>query len=90
MVQNVQISPQPSSPPLEQHQPQVDPKFDPFPSSLIVSSSLCSSLLGESIDSSNQEAKNKKKGNKKKKQNKQGGNQATIATHATIMNQPLN
>lgn len=53
MVLNVQTSSQPSSPSLEQHQPQVDPKVDPFPSSIIVSSSFYSSSHRESVDSSN-------------------------------------
>jgi len=39
MVLNVQTTSQSSSPPLEQHQPHVDPKIDPFPSSTIASSS---------------------------------------------------
>ena len=54
---------QKSSPPPEQHQPPVDLKVDPFPSSPIVPSSLYSSSPIESRDSSNQEA-NKKKNNK--------------------------
>jgi len=37
IVSNVQIAPQPSTLPPEQHQPQVDPKVDLLPSSLIVS-----------------------------------------------------
>jgi len=66
MVQNVQISPIPSSPLPEQHQPQFDPKVDPFPSSLVVFSSLSSSSPSESLDSSNEEAKKKKKRTMKK------------------------
>lgn len=61
MVLNVHIASQLSSPPPEKHQPHVDPKFDPLPSSPIVSSSLVSSSPSESIDSSNEEAKKKKK-----------------------------
>ena len=77
LVPSVQNTFQPSSPPCEQHQPHVDPKVDPLPSSPI-SSPRSSSSPGESLDSSNQEAKKKKK-----KQNKQGGNQTTIATDET-------
>lgn len=87
---NVQTASQLSSPPLEQHQPHVDPKVDPFPSSPIVSSSLSSSSPGESLDFGNQEAKKKKKRTKKKKQNKKAGNQATIATNATSMDKSSN
>ena len=43
MVLNVQTDSQPSSPPLEQHQPHVDPKVDPFPYSPIFSSLSASS-----------------------------------------------
>lgn len=52
MVPSVQTIFQPSSSPLEQHQPHVDPKIDPFPSSPI-SSPRSSSSLGESMDSGN-------------------------------------
>jgi len=51
----------------------VDPKFDPLPSSYIISSSLYFYSLGEIIDSSNQEAKKKNKTIKKTKKNKKGG-----------------
>lgn len=74
MVLNVQTAPQPRSPPLEQ----VHPNIDPFPSSVIISSSFSFFSHGESLDSSNQEAK-------KKKQNNEGGNQTTISTNATSM-----
>jgi len=67
LVPNVQIDSQPSSPPSEQYQPQVDTKVDPLPSSHFVSSYLSSSSHGESIDYSNQEAKKKNKGMNKKK-----------------------
>ncbi len=52
MVMNIQTSSQPSSPPPEQHQPHVDPKVNPLPSSPIASSSHSPSSPGESIDSS--------------------------------------
>jgi len=61
LVQNVMISPQSSNPPPGKNQTPVDPKFDPLPSSLVVSSSPSSSSLGESIDTSNQVDKKKKK-----------------------------
>ena len=70
MVPNVQIAPQPNSPPPGQHQPQVDPKVNPLPSSPIISSSLSSSSPRESPYSSNQEVKKKKKRTMKKKKNK--------------------
>ena len=59
MVLNVQNVSQPSSPPPEQYQPQVDPKVDPLSSSPIISSSLSFSSPGERLDSSNQEAMKK-------------------------------
>ena len=61
MVPNVETSSQLGSPPLEQHQPCVDPKVDPLYSSPIVYSSLSSSSSGENIDFINQEAKKKNK-----------------------------
>jgi len=53
VILSVQTIFQPSSPPPEQHQPHVDPKVDPFPSSPI-SSPRSSSSPGENLDSSNQ------------------------------------
>ena len=53
MVQNALISLQSSTPPTGQNQPPVDPKVDPFPSSLVFSSSPSSSSPSESIDTSN-------------------------------------
>jgi len=50
---------QSSSPPPKLHQPHVNPKVDPLPSSPI-SSARSSCSLGEIMISSNQEAKNKK------------------------------
>ena len=83
LVQNVVISPQSSTPPIGQNQPSVDPRVDPLPSSLVVSSSPSSSSPDESIGTSNQVAKKKKKGKKKKKkQIQQRGNQATISLNA--------
>lgn len=84
LVQNVVISPQSSTLPIGKNQPLVDPKVDPLPSSLVVSSSPSSSSPGKSVGTSNQVAKKKKKGNKKKKKKiQQRGNQATIALNAT-------
>ena len=60
LVKNVMISPQLSTPPTGQNQPLVDPKVDPLPSSLVVSSSPSSSSPGESIGTSNQVAEKKK------------------------------
>ena len=89
LVQNVMISLQSSTPPTIQNQPPVDPKVDPLPSSLFVSSSPSSSSPGESIGISNQVAKKKKKGKKKKKkQIQQRGNQVTIALNATSNEKP--
>lgn len=53
MVLNVPTTPQPNSPPHEQHQPRVDPKVNPLSSSSIISSSLSSSLPRESPYSNN-------------------------------------
>lgn len=78
MVLNVQTASQLGSPPPKQHQPHLDAKVDPLPSSPIVSSPLSPSSPGESIERSNQKAK------KKKKQNKQGGNQAPLL-HMQLM-----
>ena len=64
---NVVISPQSSTPPIGQNQPQVDPKVDPLPSSSVVSSSPSSSSPSEIIGTSNEVDKKKKKGKKKKK-----------------------
>lgn len=61
VVPSFQITFQLSSPPPEQHQPHVNPKVDPLPSS-----PRSFFVPGESIDSSNQEANKKKKRTKKK------------------------
>ena len=65
LVQNVVISLQSSTPPTGQNQPPIDPKVDPLPSSLVVSSSPSSSSPSESIDTTNQVDKKKKKKKKK-------------------------
>jgi hypothetical protein len=62
-----------SIPPPQEHQPHVEP----FPYSLVASSS----SPGESLNTSNQEAQKKKKRKNKKKKNKQGGNQPTTDNH---------
>jgi hypothetical protein len=67
-----------ASPPPQEHQPHVDP----FPSSLVVSSSLSSSSLDEILDASNQEDNKNKKQNIKKKKDKKERNQPTIVHHA--------
>jgi len=75
MIQNVQTSPQPSSPPPKQYQPLVEPKVDSLPSSLFRSSSSPSSSSGESLQAS-KEVDNKKMKNKKR------ANQVKISTNA--------
>ena len=69
LILSVQTAFQPSSPPPKQHQPHVDPKVDPFPSSLVQSSS---SLSNEILQVSNQVDKKKQKRKIKKKKNMRG------------------
>jgi len=65
------LAPQLNIPPTRKNQPLVDPKVDPLPSSLVVSSSPSSSLPGESINTSNQVDKKKKKKKIKQGETKQ-------------------
>ena len=74
MVPNVQTTSHPSSPPLEQYQPLVDPKLESSPSS---------SLSGEILQVSNQVDKKKKKRKIKKNKNKQWDKQAIIVMDTT-------